>query len=71
MELVLENSVFVLFLLLVCAALYMRTRVLEERLEALDIALKAAQAERQTESFIADVLQSDHAVSAPLTPSRA
>jgi len=60
MESVVESSIFILFLLLVCAALYMRTRVLEERLEALDVALKAAQAERQTESFIADVLQSDH-----------
>jgi len=57
-----EGSIFILFLLLVCAALYMRTRVLEERLEALDMALKAAQAERQTETYIADVLQSDHRV---------
>lgn len=64
MESVVESSIFILFLLLVCAALYMRTRVLEERLEALDVALKAAQAERQTESFIADVLQSDHRLTA-------
>lgn len=41
-----EHNIFIIFLLLVCAALYVRTRVLEERLAALDIALKTERAEQ-------------------------
>jgi len=54
-----EQSIFIVFLLLVCAALYVRTRVLEERLAALESALRAERAEQVARAHMQEFAKSN------------
>jgi len=54
-----DQPIYILFLLLVCTALYMRTRVLEERLAALDSALRAEQVEQVASAHVLEFAKND------------
>lgn len=54
-----DHPIFVIFLLLVCAALYMRTRVLEERLAAVESALRAERAEQVASAHMREFAKND------------
>jgi len=54
-----EQPIYILFLLLVCTALYMRTRVLEERLTVLDRALHAEKAEQVASAHVLELAYND------------
>jgi len=54
-----EQPIFIIFLLLVCAVLYVRTRVLEERLAALGTALLAERAEQAAGAQMLEFAEND------------
>lgn len=54
-----EQYIFIIFLLLVCAVLYVRTRVLEERLVAMDSALRAELAEQAASTHMQEFVKNN------------
>ena len=54
-----DHPIYIIFLLLLCAALYLRTRALEERLSAMDRALIAERAVQVVSAHVQEFAKND------------